>query len=296
MVSRLHFLKEQIEKSAQNIPPRVPKGDQISSPTMRFDHRPEISHAIIEKHYGPQAEKSVSNQTPTKNNIMEMQNSILDLERAISQLGEKNFPVIGKNNVPDGGWGLKTNQALQFISDYMNALFPFLKELKKENLLMEDPNSNAMEWFKENVPKVVKNTVPLTPQEKNDRAGEFVKALKYMTILLHQYFSLAQKGEYRNLINGSQTIAHYPGKRQLLKAPGETDTEDQIGVAVNSILNSDPNTVVPIKFPGGSGIPLKALTSPEQYFTFMEQKNIDQPKAKEILSNTIKPAVQSFKV
>lgn len=288
MSNKFQLIKKQIEKMAQDRP-------HFSFEEKDTNKAP--SKNILPSQKNPQTTSTSS----TSSDIKTMQSAIVDFKEKIPQLFS-NLPSIGtKSGQPDGGWGLKTNNALKYIVQQMSEILPLMHELNKEGYhnSSDQYSQEQMNDLASGIPASPKNNiVAATPEEKAHLAPIITQHLKVLLAIAAQYQAMAGKGEFRGLINDSQVLDHHSSLRETPDAEGTNAVVNTLNRATKftdeELANKYRGVNISFKAPEGSAlnqIPFIALLDKDKYYEFTRSLNMSDEKAKELFSSAIKPSL-----
>lgn len=184
----------------------------------------------------------------------------------------------------DGDWGFRTDNALKNILGFTYSLLQLQGDFGLNNKVYDH---TKWEQFKNLVSgyKVENGKVKLSPQDKNERAAKIVEHLNGITKLYDDFRKqILAKPEFRPFIEGQRNFDKYPGSSALTPEDKSLANSNQ---KLTGIIYFAPK----IKGSKLDYIPLKALTSKQEYLKWMADAGLDEAKAISVFNNVIKPRV-----
>lgn len=183
----------------------------------------------------------------------------------------------------DGGWGSKTNEALNQIYAFAYGLLQLEGDFGLNNKIYNAGNLNE---FKQ----LLTDGMNLKGEEKKERATQITAHLKAI-LNLYKHFEeqMLSKAELRTLVEGTSAFEQYTNK----SAPNTLTVEDE------QLINNEaklPISYVAPKQPNKKldYLPLSALTSKENYLKWMtETAGLTENMAMQVFNNVIKPKVEA---
>lgn len=233
-------------------------------------------------------EWSSNTHTNTHADKNKTQTDIYELDAVMNTL---NRIGAGKSELnADGNWEFRTDNALRNILGFTYALLQLEGDFGLTNNIYNISNWNNFKNLLSGY-KVEGDKVLLTPQQKNQKASEITKHLQNITKLYDQFRKqITARPEFRPFIEGQRTFDKYIGSGTAL-SPAEIATAKSERNQINGISYVAPG--VPnrkLDF-----IPLKALTSKEEYLKWMvDYAGLDEANAIKIFNNVIKPKIEAL--
>lgn len=194
------------------------------------------------------------------------------LTEALKQLsgGQKDFAV-------DGKWGPQTEGGLYKIADFTDALVKLATEFKIPTDELSNPL--AAQYLRE---KTLEDIKKMTNTERNKRAKEIIPHLEAINKLYNQIMTQITKNPFnmKKMEEKVQMNTFTPAEEKLMQSDAK----------VSGVSYPAP------KLPEQKldYIPLKALTSKEEYFKHMANIGASEQDAINIFNNEIKPKIEAF--
>jgi len=222
----------------------------------------------------------------TKSDKHKTQTDIYELDAVMNTLSRIGSEKSELN--PDGVWGFRTDNALRNILGFTYALLQLEGDFGLTNNIYPPGN---WEKFKQLLSgyKVENGKIIMSPEDKINRASEITKHLQLITKLYNQFRKeVTARPEFRPFIEGQRDFDKYPSSQPL-------DENDA------NIANSSYNNFKGVSYvaPALSQkkldyIPLKALTSKEEYLKWMtDHVGLNKDYAIKVFNNVIKPTIEA---
>lgn len=192
------------------------------------------------------------------------------LTEALKQLsgGEREFPV-------DGKWGPKTSNGVAKIADFADALIKLATEFKIPNDLLA---AGKPQWLKNKASEDVKT---LSNNEKIENSKGVLMIVDAVNKLYNQVMTQVTKNPFnmKKMEEKTQANKFSPAEEKLM----QSDTQ------IHGL-----NYTVPKTKQTYNNIPIKALTSKEEYYKYMASIGLTEQESVDIFNKEIKPKVEAF--